>query len=65
MLKICRSTTCKLLAIIFEYCVDARVFPSEWNKGNTVPIHKKGNRQAMKNYRPVSLLPIYGKILER
>ena len=48
-----------------SHCVDARVFPSEWNKGNTVPIHKKGNRQAMKNYRPVSLLPIYGKILER
>ena len=41
MLKICRSTICKPLAIIFEYCVDAGIFSSEWNKGNTVPIHKK------------------------
>ena len=33
--------------------------------GNIVPIHKKGDKQTLKNYRPVSLLPICGKILER
>ena len=33
--------------------------------GNIVPIHKKNDRQCLKNYRPVSLLPICGKILER
>ena len=30
-----------------------------------MPIHKKNDRQCLKNYRPVSLLPICGKILER
>ena len=34
-------------------------------KANTVPIHQKGDKQFMKNYRSVSLLPICGKILER
>ena len=28
-------------------------------------VHKKESRQLKKNYRPVSLLPIYGKIFEK
>ena len=34
-------------------------------KGNIVPIHKKDDKQILKNYCPVSLLPICGKIFER
>ena len=34
-------------------------------KANVVPIHKKGDKQILKNYRPISFLPITGKILER
>ena len=34
-------------------------------KGNITPIHKKGHKQNIKNYRPVSLLPICGKTFER
>ena len=30
---------------------------------NAVPIHKQDNKQNVKNYRPVSLLPIFGKII--
>ena len=40
-------------------------FPCDWKKANIVPIHKKGDKQTLKNYRPVSLLPICGKIFER
>ena len=65
MLKICGSAMYQPLAIIFKQCVDTGIFPSEWKKGNIVPIHKKGDKQTLKNYRPVSLLPICGKILER
>ena len=41
------------------------MFPSEWKKGNIVPIHKKRDKQNNKNYRPVSLLPNCGKIFEK
>ena len=34
-------------------------------KVNIVHVHKKSNKQNIKNYRPVYLLPIYGKIFER
>ena len=40
-------------------------FPLDWKKGNVLPIFKKGDKQIYENYRPVSLLPILGKILER
>ena len=30
-----------------------------------VSVHKNGDKQILKNYRPISLLPITGKMLER
>ena len=37
----------------------------ECKKANIVPIHKKGDKQTVINYRLVSLLPNCGKIFER
>ena len=34
-------------------------------EANVVPVHKKGDKQLLKNYRPISLLSIFGKIFER
>ena len=64
MLKICGSSIYKLLQIIFKQCIETGVFPSEQKKANIVPIHKKEDKQTLENYRPVSLLPICGKIIE-
>ena len=51
--------------MIFKQCLETGLFPSEWKKSNIVPIHKKWDKKTLENYRPVSLLPIWGKILER
>ena len=34
-------------------------------KSNIVPVHKKENKNLIKNYRPISLLPVFSKIYER
>ena len=40
-------------------------FPKEWKEANIIPVHKKGDKQLITNYRPVSLLPICGKVFEK
>ena len=65
MLKICGDSICVPLWMIFKQGLLPGVFPSEWEKGNIVLIHKKGGKQNIKNYQPVSLLPICGKMFER
>ena len=66
MLKLCGPSLCKPLSIIFKSCLNQMKFSMEWSKANVVPIHKKKNdKQCIKNYQPVSLLPICSKIFER
>ena len=65
MLKICDLAIIKPLSIIFRNCINHSTFPDLWKKSNICPIHKKGDKQTINNYRPVSLLPICGKIFER
>ena len=65
VLKLCGEAICRLLNIIFKTCLNTAKFLSEWKKGNVVSIHKKDDKRNVKNYRPVSLLPICGKIFER
>ena len=36
-----------------------------WKLANLTPIHKKASKQLVSNYRPISLLPICGKLFER
>ena len=52
------------LKIIFENCLRTGIFPDQWKKANLVSIHKKVDKQLLKNYRLVFLLPISGKVFE-
>ena len=65
MLKICGNSLCRPLELIFNDCLANGIFPSDWKKGNIVPVHTKNDKQRLNNYRPISLLPIRSKIFER
>ena len=65
MLKICDKSICKPLELIFQSCIKQGKFPNEWKMANVVPVYKKSDKQILQNYRPLSLLPICGKVFER
>ena len=65
MIKICASLISKLLAILVRNCLESECFCKKWKKANIVPVHKKNDKQLIKNYRPVSLLTISSKIFEK
>ena len=41
------------------------IYPTEFKVGKIIPVFKKGNVELLENYRPVSILPIFGKIFEK
>lgn len=41
------------------------VFPEIWKHALVVPIHKNGDSDCVNNYRPISILPIISKVLEK
>ena len=63
--KLCGSSVCRPLQIIYKSCLDKRNFPQELKKANVVPVHKKNYKQLVKNSIPISLLLTKGKVFER
>ena len=54
-----------ILARTFNDCMKEGVFPDDLKIGRITPIYKKGAAESIENYRPVSTLPIFGKIFEK
>ena len=48
------------LKLIYEQVLATVIFPNIWKSANLTPIHKKGDKQLVKNYRPIC-----GKIFEK
>ena len=63
MLVLCDETI--PLKLIYEQVLATGIFPNIWKSANLTPILKKGDKQLVKYYRPISLLPICGNIFEK
>ncbi len=53
------------LEMHYNNLMKAGIFPDELKTAKVTPIYKKGNEEHLENYRPVSILPIFGKIFEK
>jgi hypothetical protein len=65
VIKLCGDIICPALTHIFNLSILTQTFPQDWKLAKVVPIHKGGDKITMKNFRPVSLLVIMGKLLEK
>ena len=65
MLSLCDMSIVLPLKLLFTNILSTGVYPELWKQANLTPIHKKGSKQLVSNYRPISLLPICGKIFEK
>ena len=54
-----------ILSHHFNYLMKIGKFPDELKLGKITPIFKKDSEELIENYRPVSTLPIFGKIFEK
>lgn len=55
-----------LLMRLFDCCISRRYFPKAWKVGKVVFIPKPGKpRNKTDGYRPITLLPILGKVFEK
>ena len=65
VLSTCASALYKPLHHLFCLCLDLSDLPHDWKVHKVVPIFKSGDRNLIKNYRPISLLSNTSKVLER
>ena len=53
------------LSILFNQSVEKDTFPQSLKHATVIPIYKKGPKDDIANYRPISLLSTYSKIFEK
>ena len=59
------SSIAEPLAHIFNLSIQTGCVPDTYKIAKVIPIFKAGNKQDPNNYRPISLLPAFSKILEK
>ena len=53
------------LQLLFNYSFYSGTVPDQFKVARVVPIHKKGSTCLVSNYRPISLLSIFNKLIEK
>ena len=54
-----------LLSDIFNHSIEEGIFPDKLKLGRVIPLHKEGDMSDVSNYRPITTLSIFSKVLEK
>lgn len=64
LLKESAVALAKPLTLLMNRSLAEGAIPSDWKHASVTPIHKAGAITDAANYRPISTLPVFAKILE-
>ena len=64
LLSDCASVLSHPLSVIFNLIINSAIFPDIWKHSIISPIFKKGSRNTIENYRPISLICNFAKVFE-
>ena len=64
ILKILKSELAGPLLVIFNTSFLTGIVPNKFKLARVIPVFKKGSETNLNNYRPISLLSIFDKLLE-
>jgi hypothetical protein len=64
-IKIATPSICNVLLEIINKSIKTGIFPDDWKASKIKPLFKKGDQTEPNNYRPVSILCVLSKIMER
>ena len=53
------------LTRLFNISITKGLFPNKWKVARVSPLFKDGARDNRSNYRPISILPVFSKLLEK
>ena len=65
MLKVCSLSISQYLSLLFNQSLSSGIVPTDWKLSNVIPVYKAGDPKLADNYRPISLLSVPSKLLER
>ena len=64
-IKYCKDIISPIISDLFNLCVIKGVFPDCLKVSEIIPVFKKGDKNNPTNYRPISLLSQFNKIIEK
>ena len=65
LLRISAEIVAPSLTQIFNKTISTSIFPTDWKLARVTPIFKKGKKDDMNNYRPISVISVVAKIFEK
>ena len=63
-----KDAACRIsapLTYLINLSLQTGRFPTDWKQAKIVPIHKSGSLSSFDNFRPISILPVLSKIIEK
>lgn len=60
-----KENTSKFMKILINSIIETEIWPDDLKRQVLRPIFKKGDKKDLNNYRPIALLPVLNKIVEK